>query len=202
MAAVALTTMPILLDLPMSIRTKRLSLIAQRAGDGDVINAAVADSFAELHRWMPWAKTRPTANDTEIFCRESAAKFLMRSAFEFGIWTPDERRYVGAIGLHPHDWNIPRFEIGYWIRTADAGRGFATEAVRALTDFAMKHVRPARLQIRAERENAASRRVAEKSGFELEGIHRKETIGNDGTLRDMCYYAFIPPAAVACRNSR
>jgi len=72
----------------------------------------------------------------------------------------------------------------------------------ALTDFAMKHVRPARLQIRAERENAASRRVAEKSGFELEGIHRNESTGNDGTLRDMCYYAFIPPAAVACRNSR
>lgn len=51
---------PILLDFPDSLESERLIIRCPRAGDGAMINAAIVESFAELTRWMPWARTLPT----------------------------------------------------------------------------------------------------------------------------------------------
>jgi RimJ/RimL family protein N-acetyltransferase len=182
-------TLPILLDLPMPIRTERLLILPPRVGDGPAINEAIAESFAELHRWMPWAKTMPSVEDSEIFSREKAAQFLARQDFGLRMWSPDGRRFIGSTGLHPQNWAIRHFEIGYWVRTSEAGKGLTTEAVQAIVAFGFETLEANRIQIRCDVANAASRRVAEKVGFALEGVHRKDSVGNDGKLRDTCFYA-------------
>ncbi|HEX8343069.1 MAG TPA: GNAT family protein [Tepidisphaeraceae bacterium] len=181
--------MPILLDIPMPIVTDHLLIRESRAGEGRAINEAVAESFTELHRWMPWAKSMPSVEESESFSRETAAKFLTRKDFGLRVWSPDGQRLWGAAGLHPQNWDARSFEIGYWIRTSEAGKGLMTEAVVALTAYAFKHLDAGRIQIRCDSGNTASRRVAEKSGYVLEGTHRRDCVNNEGTLRDTCVYA-------------
>lgn len=189
--------LPILLDVPMPIVTERLLIREPRVGDGAAINQAIAESFAELNRWMPWCRKMPTVEESESFSREGAAKFITRQDLQLRIWSKDGSRVLGSTGLHPQPGELRAFEIGYWIRTADAGNGLMTEAVRALTRYAFERLDAVRVLIRADVHNRASRRVAEKAGFELEGTLRCYHIRNDGSLGDMCVYSTVRPPSTA-----
>jgi RimJ/RimL family protein N-acetyltransferase len=179
----------LLLDLPEELASARLALRATRAGDGSVANAAFVESHAELKPWMPWAKEVQSVEQSEQHCRDMQAKWHARETLDFCFFARDDGRFVGKGGLHTIDWSIPKFEIGYWIRTAAARRGLATEATRALAEFARERLGARRLEITADARNAASRRVAEKSGFELEGVLRQARRDNAGGLSDVCMYA-------------
>jgi len=76
-------------------------------------------------------------------------------------------RLIGACGLDPHD-DGP--ELGYWLGAPYWGRGFATEAARALIDHAFGELEHATLQAGARVSNPASRRVLEKCAFQWTGV--------------------------------
>lgn len=52
-------------NIPKTIRTPRLLLRAPQAGDGAIINAGVRESFDRLQRFLPWAQTIPTLQESE-----------------------------------------------------------------------------------------------------------------------------------------
>lgn len=70
---------------------------------------------------------------------------------------------LGIVGLNRQRKDAP--ELHYWIRTSHAGRGLATEASRAVIDWAREVLEVDRLALWAGTDNVASRRVAEKLGF-------------------------------------
>ena len=181
----------LLIDIPEVQETERLRLVATRAGFGPMVNEALAESHAELKPWMPWAKSLQTPEESERHCREVEAKWHMREMLDFCFLGRDDGAFLGKGGLHTIDWRIPKFEIGYWIRTAHARRGFATEATLGLVGLASRHLGARRIEITCDTRNSASRRVAEKSGFALEGIRRAARRDNDGCLADSCMYARI-----------
>ena len=78
---------------------------------------------------------------------------------------------LGAISLHLSLAHA-HAEIGYWIGVSAWGKGFATEAARALTDYAFAELRLHRVQGRHLTRNPASGRVLQKLGMRLEGVHR------------------------------
>jgi len=173
---------PILLDVPMPIFTERLVIREPRVGEGAIVNEAVVESFGELHAWMPWAKEVPTVEESEKYTRESAAKFITRQDFGLRIWNREQTRFIGSTGLHPKSWSPRVFEIGYWIRTSEAGKGYTTEAVKALTAYGFSVMKADRMFIRCDDRNSASARVADKAGFQLEGILRNDAVDNEGNL--------------------
>jgi RimJ/RimL family protein N-acetyltransferase len=179
----------LLLDIPEMLESERLVLRAARAGQGIAVNAAIAESHAELRPWMPWARTLVPPEETEKYCREAQAKWHAREMLDFCFFAKDGGDVVGKGGLHTIDWAIPKFEIGYWVRTSRAGRGFATEATLALVELARSVLGARRIEITSDARNHASRRVAEKSGFVLEGIRRQSRRDADGHLADSCMYA-------------
>lgn len=179
------------LDIPESLATPRLVLRATRAGMGPVVNAAVLESHGLLKPWMPWAQEPQGLEAAEEHCREMQAKWHAREMLDFCFHRRHDGEFVGKGGLHTIDWRIPRLEIGYWIRTSCAGQGYATEATLALAEFARDRLQARRLEITADAANAASRRVAEKAGFELEGIRRQSRRNTAGALCDSCMYARI-----------
>ena len=183
----------LLLDIPEAIETERLQLRATRAGEGERVNEAVLESHAALRPWMPWAKEPPTLERSEAYAREAHAKWLARETLDFTWYERAEGRLIGKGGLHTIEWAIPKFEIGYWVRTSAVGRGYATEATGALTRFAREHLGARRLEITSDVRNTASRRVAEKCGYELEGIRRLSRRDHDGRLSDSCLYARVFP---------
>ncbi|MBI3850922.1 MAG: GNAT family N-acetyltransferase [Verrucomicrobia bacterium] len=175
---------PPTLPIPQRLQTGRLVLVAPRRGDGQEVNQAVRESFRELHRWMPWAKQRPTMEETESFCRKAARDISARQEFSFLLRLRDGGVLVGAGGLVRGDWSVPKFEIGYWLRTKFIGHGFATEAAKVLTAFARRHLRVRRLEIRIDPRNTRSAAVARRAGFKLEAILRQDARDNRGRLRD------------------
>ena len=78
-----------------------------------------------------------------------------------------EGELIGCCGVDLRD-DGP--EIGYWLGVPYWGRGYATEAVRALIDHAFDDLRHETLQAGARVSNPASRRVLEKCGFQWTGV--------------------------------
>ena len=180
----------LLLEIPEKLESERLTLAASRAGQGAAVNEAVLESMPRLKPWMPWAQQPPSLDESETVCREAQAKWIARETLDFCLFARPGGRLVGKGGLHTIDWTVPKFEIGYWIRTARAGNGFATEATRALVEFA-RSLGAHRVEITCNAANASSRRVAEKSGFALEGVLRNHRRATDGSLADTCMYARV-----------
>jgi ribosomal-protein-serine acetyltransferase len=186
---------PILIDVPERIETERLVLRVPRAGDGPLVNDAIGASHAELAPWMPWAGTMPSVDESEAHCRRQQARFLLREDFVFFMLVRDasggEGELVGATGLHRIDWTLRKFEIGYWRKTGCEGRGFVTEAVRALARLAFDTLDARRVEIRMDDNNASSWRVAERAGFTLEALLRFDSATPAGEPRSTRVYARV-----------
>ena len=97
---------PILIDVPERIETERLVLRVPRAGDGRLVNDAIARLARRAAPWMPWAGTMPSVDESEAHCRRQQARFLLREDFVFFIFVRDaERRRRRARRRHrpaPH----------------------------------------------------------------------------------------------------
>ena len=184
-------TNPILLDVPGELTTERLYLRTPRAGDGAIVFPQVRDSLTELKQWMPWAKDDYTEQDAEEWCRRSAAHFLTREQFHFLIFLPQSSSHIGTIGMHHVNWDVPSCEIGYWLDTKRTCKGYMTEAVHALTRLAQNTLKAARVQILTDARNERSWRVAERCGYQLEGISRNDCRTPDGKLRNTRVYSKI-----------
>jgi RimJ/RimL family protein N-acetyltransferase len=85
--------------------------------------------------------------------------------------------------------------VGYWVRTSRSGNGFIYEAVTAMTAYAFRQLRAVRVELVTDEDNSASRKVAERCQFRLEGILHHERRAPDGTLVNTCIYARLPPAS-------
>jgi RimJ/RimL family protein N-acetyltransferase len=179
----------ILLDIPDQIETERLLLRIPKPGDGQAVNEAIRSSIKELQLWMPFAKTVPEVEETESNIRQAHAKFLTREDLRFHIYHKEQGFFIGSTGLHYIDWEVPKFEIGYWIKTNESKKGYVTEAAKALAQFAFRELNAKRVEIQCDSRNEQSRKVAERLGFTLEGILKNDDKGLDGSLRDTCIYA-------------
>jgi RimJ/RimL family protein N-acetyltransferase len=96
--------------------------------------------------------------------------------------------------LHRIDWAVPKFEIGYWVRTPLAGQGYVSEMVHALRAMAFETLNAERVEIRCDNANERSWRVAERCGFTLEGVLRRDSRAPDGSVRDTRVYARVRAA--------
>jgi len=85
-------------------------------------------------------------------------------------------------------------EIGYWLGEDCWGRGIATEALRAVTDWAFATTDLVRIQAGVFEWNPASARVLEKAGYLLEGRLRKAYVKDGRTLDRLLYARLRPPA--------
>ena len=180
---------PLLLDIPTEIATDRLRLWVPRAGDGAAVTPLVRASLAELKPWMRWATDGYAEADGEVWARRSAGNFLLRQHLTYLITA--DGACVGTVGLHDLRWDASECEVGYWLGTAFMGRGYMTEAVRAVVDLATGTLGAARVVLQADAANGRSRRVAERCGFTLEGTFRRQRRDTAGELADWCVYALV-----------
>lgn len=182
---------PILLDFPESFESERLLIRAALWHDGAAINEAVRESIEELRPWMPWAHTIPTLEESEKNIRYSRTEFLERKDLRLLLLNKQTGQLVGSSGLHQIDWQARKFEVGYWVRTSCQQQGYITEAVHAITRFAIQELQANRIQIRCDARNIRSAKVAERCGFTLEGILRNETCDVNGALSNTMIFAKV-----------
>jgi RimJ/RimL family protein N-acetyltransferase len=160
-------------DPPYRIATERLVVRCWQPADAPLLKEAVDESLAELLPWMPWAAQEPQPLAAKVgLLRGFRGRFDLGQDFIYGIFTPDESAVVGGTGLHTRVGE-DAFEIGYWIRTSHAGRGFATESSAALTRVAFELCGVDRVEIRVDPANSASVRVPRKLGYSEEATLRR-----------------------------
>ncbi len=98
---------------------------------------------------------------------------------------------IGGIGFQV-DTDVERVsaEIGYWLGEAYWGRGIATEALVAVTRYAIEQHQLTRVFALPFGYNLASCRVLEKAGYVLEGVRRRSAL-KDGQIVDQVQYAYV-----------
>lgn len=183
---------PILREIPTRIESERLIIRCPVPGDGAAVHAGVVDSLDALRQFpasLPWAMFDPSVDESEKYCREGQAKYLMRTEMPMLLFLKHGDIYVGGSGLQAFDWSVPKCETGYWLRTGYRGRGLALEAVRTITMFALDTLGMRRVEALPDDENVASYRVCERAGYELEGVMKSDRAEPNGALRSTRIYA-------------
>jgi RimJ/RimL family protein N-acetyltransferase len=157
-------------DLPNSARTEsipvlateRLVLRAPRPGDAKAVASLINDRrIAENTARIPHPYSLADAHAflAEINRNPNEPSFVIMLG---------DGTVIGGCGIHVLSGGDP--ELGYWIGVPHWGRGYATEAARALIDHAFGALGCERLTSRARVSNPASRRVLEKCGFQWTGV--------------------------------
>lgn len=150
----------------MFARTPRLTLRPGWPEDAPALTAAIAhEAVAFKLSRLPWPYTLQHAEEWLNRAPTPGDHPLLIIAHDRGA-VPD---LVGGIGLHPEGDELA---IGYWITPAAWGRGYATEAARAVVDMARHALGVARLLGRHMIDNPASGGVLRKLGFRETGHGR------------------------------
>ena len=176
---------------PEEVRSERLVLRAPDPAFTAEIVAAVEESIDDLRPWLDWAQQVPTLEFQRDWSRQARERFRARRELPYFFFERDSGLLVGACGIVSLDWRVPKFEIGYWVRSSRSGRGYVTEAAGTLTRLAFAALEARRVVIRTSSRNRRSAAVAERLGFELEGVLRNDGLHPDGSLRDTLLYARV-----------
>ena len=168
----------------MEIRCERLLLRPWRRGD----EGALIRYANNRNVWRNLRDRFPhpyTIADAESWIRRNEETNEPTMSFAIVL----EGEPVGAVGLeHREDVDRRTLELGYWLGEPFWGRGLATEAARAVADYAFATFDVERLEAGVFEWNPASGRVLEKAGFQLEARLRK-SVFKDGQLIDRLLYA-------------
>ncbi len=129
-----------------------------------------------IKKWLPdqFYQDRKEAAEVLNFLLESYSEIdPSEKPFVLGIELIDKHELIGHIGLSPVDDMI---EIGYALEEKYQGSGYATEAVREFSAWAQKEMDLKAIWGIVEKDNLASARVLEKSGYSLDDskIDRKK----------------------------
>lgn len=138
---------------------------------------------ANLRDQFPYPYTRRDGVDYLNYVRE------MEPPMSFAVEHAGEA--IGGIGFKLGT-DIARLsiEMGYWIGEPFWGRGIASRAVTASSEWAFDGYKVVRIFATVFSHNAASIRVLEKSGFTREGILRRSAVKN-GMVLDQLMYAKV-----------
>lgn len=181
---------PILREFPYSFETRRLTIRGPLPGDGAGVRTAVLESQTELEQWMPWAVDIPTEEEYETRVRQGQIRFLAREDLWMMLLLKESGTIIGGSGLHRIDWTVPRFEIGYWVRTAYGRQGYITEAVTGITEFAFRELGANRVEIRCDALNIRSAAIPRRLGFNHEATLINESRHHlTNALRDTLIFA-------------
>src|SRR5436305_10505937 len=146
------------------IETERLILRHLRPEDADALAALYADP--EFMRFFDGLNADPADEaraDVEWWLK---AYETAGYGFYATVLKADDR-FIGRCGLLTQTIDgSPELEVAYGIAPAYWGRGLATEAARALKDYAFRAFAPPRVISIVDTKNYASQRVAEKNGME------------------------------------
>ena len=143
------------------LETKRLALRAARLEDAKAVAALANDRrIAENTARIPYPYKLA---DAEQFIAGASKKG--EAAY---LVTLRDGTIVGACGLMFREDDAP--EIGYWLGVPYWNKGYATEALHALIDYAFTDLTHDAVQAGASVTNPASRRVLEKCGFQWTGV--------------------------------
>ncbi|MDO8467842.1 MAG: GNAT family protein [Nanoarchaeota archaeon] len=174
----------------MKLETKRLILRPLRMSDAkDIVENG---NNLNISRWLLVVPYPYTLKDARSWIKHNQEKWKKKKKedYTFGIEIKEERRIIGGGGLH--HVNGHSAEIGYWIGEKYHNKGYGSEMLNALINFAFKRLKLSRLEAGVFAGNPSSGRLLEKYGFEKEGYKRQARVCKaDGKVKDEILYGLL-----------
>lgn len=157
-----------------------------REEDIEPIFNACQDPTISAFTRVPYPYDRELA---EEFVRGSDIAYRAHQGVVFAI--EHQGAFAGTIGLHSIQLTDHCAEIGYWIEKSHRENGIATEAVKALLNFALKIAGFRRIEAMADFDNVASQRVMERAGMVRDALLRNRVTKADGRQIDMVLFSKV-----------
>ncbi|MGA8013896.1 MAG: GNAT family N-acetyltransferase [Candidatus Acidiferrales bacterium] len=179
------------------IETERLLLREFRASDETGIHAYASDP--EVVRLMIWGPNTPEQTRAFLQTMLKTQEQWPRPFVELAIELKAESRMIGSIGLRVKDEPNRAADMGYVLARDQWGRGYMTEAARAILDAAFRQLKLHRVWATCDPRNHASYRVMEKLGMRREAHFRKDVL-EKGEWRDSYLYAILAEEWLAAPN--
>jgi [ribosomal protein S5]-alanine N-acetyltransferase len=137
--------------------------------DAQVIHSYVSDE--EVKRFIGWRLMR-TLEETREFVEELIRREEAGTHLYASIVKKSSQTIIGTAMIFGFDKEANHAEIGYVLHKEHWSKGYGTEAVALISDFAFEILKLHKLHARVVSGNLGSARILEKNGFELEGRFR------------------------------
>lgn len=172
----------------MQITTARLLLRDFTADDWPAVLAYQSDPrYLRYYAWTSRSEAEVRAF-VQLFLDQQVQQ--PRLKYQFAIVLPDEGRLIGNCGIRRQTIDATEADMGYELAPDYWGRGYATEAARALVAFGFGTLGVHRISAHCIAENTASAHVLEKLGMRREG-HLRETAFFKGRWWDTLIYGML-----------
>ncbi len=174
-------------DVLPTIDAPRVRLRWLTAHDVDALHGIFSDELMMRY----WSSTpMKDRSEAEALLRSIGDGFRNQNLFQWGVERKDDGELLGTCTLfNIHRANM-RAEIGYCLRSRHWRRGYMSEALSALIDYAFAGLKLRRLEADVDPENANSLRILEKLGFMREGLLRERwNVG--GQIQDTAFYGLL-----------
>ncbi|MFR4986385.1 MAG: GNAT family N-acetyltransferase [Lachnospirales bacterium] len=167
----------------MLLKTDRLILRNFNKDDlDDLFEYAKVDEVGLNAGWIPHI-----SKDHSMF----VLNMFINDKNTFAIVYKENNKVIGSISLMKDKFrtDINSKCLGYVLSKDYWGQGIMTEAVKKLLEYAFCHINIDIMSISHFKENIASKRVIEKSGFSYEGTLRNSFLLYNGAIKDRCLYS-------------
>jgi RimJ/RimL family protein N-acetyltransferase len=158
--------------------------------DGDTADIVTAARDPETLRWTT-LRLDYTADDARQFVAYAAQSWATGGECVWAMRAPGVPRWAGSISLRVDQRDPQLADVGFLCTPWARGRGLTTAALRLTCAWGFRELGLARIEWRAQVGNLASRRVAEKAGFRLEGTQRARLVQR-GERRDAWLAGLLP----------
>ncbi|NHI83399.1 MAG: N-acetyltransferase [Candidatus Thorarchaeota archaeon] len=182
----------LLLEIPSELETEHLILRRYKKDDGTQLLALFErnENRQNLKEAVDEASEITTEKEAEIRIRDMRAQWIGRKRFVMGIWLKTSHLYIGEIWIEPKKWEVPSFELGYFLDSGYWNMGFAKEACLRSMEFIFNDLDAHKIIIITRDTNERSYRLAEALGFTKEGHHREASY-KDGKRWGLLYYGML-----------
>ncbi|MCI0439420.1 MAG: GNAT family N-acetyltransferase [Chloroflexi bacterium] len=170
------------------LTTDRLALREFVEGDWQAVHEYASDP--EVCRFMVWGPNTEEQTRSFIARMVELRQERPRASFELAIELREEGRLIGACGIRARPPEKRQGDIGYVLNSSYWGKGYATEAARALLAFGFERLGLRRIIATCATDNIASARVLEKVGMRREA-HFREDVWLRDHWRDTYQYAIL-----------
>lgn len=157
------------------IEGARLDLKSVEYDHAEVFLKEIERSRAFLDARLPWVQATQTIEDALRFIDSYSLQREMNNGGLWGLFRKEDNAFMGCICLQWVEWDNLSTSIGYWLLNRFTGYGYATEALKLLSNYAFKSLKLNRLEVDVAINNPKSVALLKRVGFQEEGLFREYT---------------------------
>ncbi|UOB16147.1 GNAT family N-acetyltransferase [Abyssalbus ytuae] len=146
------------------------------------------------------SKTTSLAS-TRVFIDDAKKRKVQRKYFIYVIVDKLSNEFIMFFDLKNIDWSIPKAEMGCFIDKEYKGKGLTTNYMNFFLDYCFNELELKKVFLRTHITNVPMRIIADKCGFQREGVIRSDYRTSFGELIDVFYYGLLKEDYVEFRQN-